>query len=215
MIKLLKKEIKLSYLPIVWFFPCLSCLLLIPNYPYCVGVSYGLLSLFINFNYASENRDLEYTAGLPIPRRDIVKAKIISGAFIEVMQIAVGVICGLIASFVLWGENAAGIDANAAYFGFVFLGFALFNIIFFPTYFGRGCKTGLSMIIATVAYAAFVIVTESIVGFVPSVHKALDGFDGNFIGVRIAVLIVGIVLYAASVVGSYFVSVGKFEKVSL
>ena len=71
------------------------------------------------------------------------------------------------------------------------------------------------MIIATVAYAVFVTVTESLVGFVPSVHNALDGFDVNFIGVRIAVLVVGIVLYAASVVGSYFISVGKFEKVSL
>lgn len=215
MTKLLIKEIKLSYLPIVWFMPLLSCLLLIPQYPYCVGVSYCLLNLFINFNYAGSNGDLEYTASLPIPRRDIVKAKVASGAFMELCQMAVAVVCGLLSSFVLWGPNPVGLDANAAYFGLMFLGIALFNIVFFPSYFGRGCRTGVSMLAATAVYAVFICAEEALIATIPSLNAIFDGFDPTYLWARIIVLTAGVVGYAASLVGGYFLAVKKFLKVSL
>lgn len=215
MIKLLKKEISLTYLPIVWFFPLLSALLIIPHYPYCVGVSYAILSIFISFSYASENRDSEYTMALPIKRVDVVKGKIASGVFLQLLQIATAVVFGCIASFALWGENVVGLDANFTFYGFIFLGYAIFNIIFFPMYFGRGCRVGSPVIVAALAYLLFVGLEEVIVGVVPAVHNALDGFSSEYVGVRVAVLCFGIVSYIGSILGSYYISVKKFERVSM
>ncbi|MGN1042680.1 MAG: ABC-2 transporter permease [Christensenellales bacterium] len=215
MFNLLKKEIRLTYLPIVWFFPLLSCMLLIPQYPYCVGVSYCILSIFITFNCASENRDLEYTASLPVPRRDVAKAKVMSAVFIELMQLAVAVVCGCVSSFVLYGENIVGLDANFAFYGLILIGLGIFNSIFFPMYFARGCRTGLSILTATICYALYIVVEETIVGIIPVLHGALDGFSREYLWCRIVVFIVGAIVYAASVCGAYFVSVKKFEKVSL
>lgn len=215
MIKLLKKEISLTYLPVVWFFPFLGALLLIPHYPYCVGVSYAILSIFISFSNAAENRDGEYTLALPIKRVDIVKGKMASGVFLQLLQIIIALIAGCIASFVLWGENTVGLDANFTFYGFVFLGYAIFNIIFFPMYFGRGCRVGWAVVIGVIAYLIFVALEEIIVGVVPAVHKVLDGFSSEYIGARIAVLCFGIVAYIGSIFGSYYLSVKKFERVSM
>jgi len=215
MFKLLKKEIALGYMPIVWFFPLLSALILLPNYPYCVAVSYCVLNIFITFNYAGENRDTEYSASLPVPRRDIVKAKVLSGFFLELMQISVAVICGLISAFVLSVENFVGLDANFTFFGLFLLNLAVLNFTFFPLYFARGCKTGLAILTSVLIYVIMVVIEELLIGIVPVLHEIFDGFSPEYIGARAAVFCVGLIGYIASAFGSYFISVEKFKKVSL
>lgn len=215
MLKLFVKEVRLGYMPFVWFFPLLSAMILIPSYPACVGVSYSLLSLFITCNYARENRDLEYTASLPVPRNQTVEAKCLSAAFLQLLQLLAAVPFACVALFVLYpGGNIVGMDANAAFFGFILLDLAVFNMVFLPLYFKSGCRTGIPMIMGVLAYAVCVVSSEILVASVPALKYALDT-PGTSPLPRLLVLAAGVIIYFGGLLLSCRIGVKKFERVSL
>lgn len=216
MINLLYKEFKLVVTPMTFFFALLTALILIPNYPYCVGVGYGLLALFITFNTARMNNDHEFMAMLPIPRNDIVKAKFLDAAAIELIMILVAVPFALLSSLLLnKSGNLVGIDANFAFFGYTFIEYAVFNAIFLPMYFKSGYKVGVPMLAGLGGYLIVCLVLEVLTAVVPALHNVLDGTNAAYIGYRVGVCIFGIIVYALTMLSAYKISVKRFENVSL
>ena len=80
---LLRKEFTLSLFPLPYCFWLLAGLLLIPNYPYFVTFFYAALGVMFLFQYNRENRDLNYMMTLPITKGQMVKARVVQTAAIE------------------------------------------------------------------------------------------------------------------------------------
>lgn len=212
---LLYKEIKLVITPAAYMFACLSALLLIPSYPYCVGLSYCIFSIVTTFGVARANNDHQFTAMLPVSRNDIVKAKHMTVVFIELIQIITAVPFALLSSLVLNKQgNIVGMDANFAFFGMAFIAFSVFNIIFLPGYFKTGYKTGMPVIIGLTCYVLILALFETLTALIPFLKKNLDSLDGHTFIYQIPVLAIGILIYLITIFISYKISVKKFEKVS-
>lgn len=214
--KLLKKEIRLTIYPASYLFALLGALLLIPQYPYVVSIIYTVFSVFLTFNLARENNDHEFTAMLPVPRKQIVATKHMTVLYLELVQLLVAIPCALVSSLVLWKDgNLVGMDANFAFFGLALIYYAVFNYIFLTRYFKTGYKTGIPILLATGAFALTVVVCETLIAFVPALKAALDSLDPSTFVFQIPLLVVGIAILIGSTWLSYKKSVRNFEKVSL
>ncbi|MFA5006118.1 MAG: ABC-2 transporter permease [Candidatus Izemoplasmatales bacterium] len=212
---LLYKELKLVVTPGTYFFCACALLLLIPAYPYFVGVSYTVMSFLINFGVARDNRDHEFSAILPVPRDQIVLAKHLHVLILEGVTILVAIPAALVSS--LWfnpNGNVVGMDANFAFFGFTLAAYAAFNVVFLTKYFKTGYKVGMPIAFGLAAYLAVVAAVELLVHVVPGL-AVLDGLDPAHALPQLGVLLAGIVLYVVGMVASYRMSVRRFDKVSL
>ena len=87
---LLYKELRLSLHPTSYIFLALSLLMLVPNYPYYVTFFYMTLAVFFTCLSGRENQDLLYMALLPVRKRDIVSARMVSSCMLE---LALMVLC--------------------------------------------------------------------------------------------------------------------------
>lgn len=208
------KEIKLVVSPAVYLFAILSALLLIPAYPYIVGVSYFIFAIQITFGVARANNDHFFTAMLPVPRKNVVLGKHFSVAFIEGIQLLFAIPFAIVSSLVLNKvENPVGMDANLAFFGEALIAYSIFNIIFLPEYFKSGYKTGVPLLLAITAYVLFIAGFEFTVAFVPEVHTLIDGFKN--LQYQAIVFTMGVIVYFLTMYLSYKISVKRFNKVNL
>ena len=100
------KELKLCIPPALYIlFALLAALVIIPNYPYFVAFGYAILAIFITFSQARDNKDIEFTSMLPIPRNDIVKSKLFTVLFLEGVQIVACIPFAILSALVI---NAGG-----------------------------------------------------------------------------------------------------------
>lgn len=88
---LLYKELRLAAHPNLYVFACLGALVLVPAYPYGAVFMFGCLGPYISVSYARENHDVFYTALLPVPKRDAVKAKLLMFAAAQITQLVFSV----------------------------------------------------------------------------------------------------------------------------
>ena len=66
---LLYKQLRLVCHPMTPVFCLFGFMVIIPNYPYTVIFFYVMLGLFFTFLNMREQKDLYYTALLPVPKR--------------------------------------------------------------------------------------------------------------------------------------------------
>ncbi len=216
MINLIRKEITLVISPFVYLFFLCSAMLLIPAYPYWVGMFYCLLAVQITFSVLRANKDQEFTAILPIPRKHVVFSKCFDVIFIEVLQIIVAIPFAIISTFVLYPNgNLVGMDANFAFFGFVLVVYTVFNLIFLPWYFKTGYKVGIPFAIGLVGYLVCVLVIEAVVNLVPQLKLVLDGHDASTMVYRLIVLVGGILIFIFGNMFVYKISNKNFDKINL
>lgn len=214
--KIILKELKLVLNPAVYLFAFLAALLLVPNYPNAVCMIYFIFGVQIIFQLANSNRDIEFTALLPIPRSAIVFSKHFSVIFLQLLQIAFAIPCALISSLLLYKSgNPVGLDANAAFFGITLVGYAVFNIVFLPLFFRSGHKIGVPIVLAIFCYALTVLGLELVIAYIPCLGASIDGLNPDTLMYRLAVLIIGIIVYFAGALFSFRISVKSFERVNL
>lgn len=193
-----------------------GALVLIPAYPYFVGVSYSMIAVLICFSVARSNNDHVFTSMLPIHRKDIVGAKLFTVCYTELLTLAVAIPCAIISSLVLNpGGNIVGMDANFAFFGLTLMAYAVFNIIFLPWYFKTGYKTGLPLTVAIIVYILLVCLFELVINLVPVLKINLDSLDPATFGYQLIVLAFGLVMFIVTTIITYKKSNKNFSKVSL
>ncbi len=213
---ILCKELKLVILPGFYLFSLLSFMLLIPQYPYFVGVSYAVFAIFLVFNAAQASNDHRFTAMLPVPRRHIVLGKHVTAMVLEGIQLLVAIPAAILSSLVLYPQgNSVGMDANFAFFGFTLMAYSVYNLIFLPWYFRTGYRTGIPTAVAMAGYLLFIGLIELTVNLFPAVHAAVDSLEPSTIPVQLIVLAVGALVYCGATWLSYRISVKNFERVSL
>ncbi len=208
--KLLYKEFRLSVQPQAYFLILLGALLLIPEYPYFIAFMYVFITIPIIFVVCKEYKDIYFTALLPVRKRDIVKARFMSIIAIELAQILFAVPFAFINKALYPQGNPAMLDVNLALFGFVFIIYAIFNLIFLPGVYKRANKTFLPTALGVIAAILFGALVECLLWFVPAFKLFFD--TPGVLNGQILTLTAGIILYAAANLLAYRKAAAYFEK---
>jgi len=214
-VKLLKKEFRLCMHPVGYIMPLMSALILVPGYPYGVCCFYTTLVVFFICLTARENHDATYTLTLPVSRRDAVSARILFCTILEIIQIVLmgGMI--LIKYAIGTMPNPAGLDAGLAMIGEGLILFALFNLIFFPIYYGDINKPGKAFLIGSIAVFVWIIGEIIACYTVPFVQFVLDTADPLYMREKGLFTLGGAALFAAGTMMAVNRSAKKFEEADL
>ena len=205
------KQFKLVCHPMTLLFTVFGVMFLIPNYPYTVAFFYVTLGLFFMMQNGREQRDTDFSALLPIRKRDTVKVTVLFSVMVELFSLLVAVpFAVLSAQMNPFGGNAAGVDANMAAFGMAFLLFAVFNYTFYVNFYRTGYKVGTAFIKAGIAMF-FVVLCDVILPHVPG----LAWLDGGEVGKQLPFLLVCGAIYGVSTVLTYRIAAKRYEKVDL
>jgi hypothetical protein len=214
---LLFKELKLALHPTTYLFLAIGAMLMIPSYPYYVAFVYTCLGIFFIFLTSRENKDILFTASLPVRKRDVVKSRIITVATIELLQLVIGIPFAIIGIRINPNSagNLVGIEANMAFFGLVLIMYALFNAIYLPVFYKTAVKVGIPLLLAGIAVTIYVIAVELAVQMIPFLKTHLDSTDPSMMTYQLPILIAGMLIFAFALWLTYRKSAANFEKVDL
>ena len=190
---LLYKQLRLVCHPMTPVFCLFGIMVIIPNYPYTVIFFYVTLGLFFSFLNMREQKDLYYTALLPVPKRDAVKAGCLFTALVELASLVLLAPCCLL---------AAG-----------FLLYALFNAVFLPSFYKSGYKVGVAFVKATIPMALLMLVMEAL-PHIPGLTW-LDDMDAATQLRLLPVLIGSILIYTGCALLTFRAAARAYEKVDL
>ena len=211
---LLYKQLRLVCHPMTPVFCLFGFMVIIPNYPYTVIFFYVTRGLFFTFLNMREQKDLYYTALLPVPKRDAVKAGCLFTALIELLSLAVLVPCALLAVRLQPGkDNLVGLDPNLALFAAGFLLYAVFNAVFLPSFYANGYKVGVAFVKAIIPTTLAMIVFEAL-PHVPGLMW-LDDMDAATQVRLLPYFVAAVLLYGIGTVLTFRRAAAQYEKVDL
>ncbi len=215
MINLLHKEFRLVIHPLYHLVPLFAALILIPYWVYFVALMYFLFIAIPNiFTNAKAQNDTGFSVLLPVKKSDVVKARVLSMAVLEIIQVAVAAIFVAI-NLLFVSNNNFLIDANLAYLGCALMMYGIFNLLFFPLFYKTADKIGVPILISLTVAFLFTAVLEVASLLVAPVNRVLDGINAAALVRQIPVLLAGGILFVLLTWLAYRRSAARFEKVDL
>ena len=226
---LLYKELKLAMHQICYVFIALfPFMILIPSYPIAIGFLYVLTCypiLFLGANKGQQSNDLLYSTLLPIRKKDIVKARIMTVFLMHLVFIALtSALCPL-AIFINNNINDAALaaDPNAnpvvvpglglhsyvLVLAIVIIGYAIADLIFFPIYYKNGKSIVMSTLMMILGFVLYLGIFTIGLPFIPG----LEWINELPLYVQLIILGVSIIIYIALHLVVYKVSYKRLEKV--
>ena len=212
---LLYKEFKLSVQPLNYLFLATAAMLLIPSYPYEVAFFYQTMGIFFIFMLGNTNNDLFFTALLPVRKRDTVRARFVTVIILELLQMVASIPFALLKSRLNIALNMAGVEANLALFGVVFVMYGVFNLIFLPMFYKTGYKAGMPFLVSGLVMGFVVVVTEVAINLVPGWKIALDSIEPAYLPQRLLAMAGGLMIFVVLTLLAYKLSVRRFERLDL
>ena len=190
---LIYKELKLAMHPICYLFVALfPLMILIPSYPMGIGFIYILSCypvLFLGANKGQQSNDLLYSTLLPVRKKDIVLARIITVIFMQVAYMvilsalypaAVAInteIANQAAAARAAGENASdvtipglGLNSFVLLLAFGIVGYAIADLIFFPIYYKHGKSIVMSTLFTILGFVVYIGVSTIGLPYVPGLQ---------------------------------------------
>lgn len=211
---LLYKEFRLVCHPMTPIFCLFGVMVLIPNYPYTVIFFYVMLGLFFTFLNIREQKDIYYSALLPVPKRDTVKAGCAFVVIVEVLSLVVLIPCSLLAAHLQPGkDNLVGLDPNAALLTAGFLLYAVFNAVFLPSFYANGYKVGVAFLKAVIPTTLAMMVLEAL-PHSPGLTW-LDDMDAATQLRLLPYFVAAVLLYGIGTVLTFRRAAAQYEKVDL
>ena len=211
------KEMKLSASPLSYFFILFGLMFFLPGYPVLCGAFFVTLGIYQGFLYAREANDIEFSALLPISKKDVVKGKYLFVCFIEGCSLVLMTAAALIrmtafADSVVYRSNAL-MNANLFAVGGALVVFGLFNVIFLGGFFRTAYNMGKPFII-------YIIVVFLVIIFLEALHHfpgldALNAFAFDHIGLQLVLLLAGLAAFLIMTLLSYRAACDNFEKIDL
>lgn len=164
---LIKKELRLAVSPLSLIFILFALMTLLPGYPILMGAFFICLGIFQSYQVIRDNNDILYSALLPQKKRDVVTAKFLIAAMIELSGVAVMAVLTILRMTVLkdfppYVSNVM-MPATLTFLGFALLIFGEFNFIFIRGFFKTSYYFGKPFII-------FIIVSVLTVGVGETLH---------------------------------------------
>lgn len=211
---LLYKQLRLVCHPMTPLFCLFGVMVLIPNYPYTVIFFYVTLGLFFSFLNMREQKDIYYSALLPVPKRDTVKAGCLFVALTELASLVLLAPFSVLAVHLQPGkDNLVGLDPNITLLAAGLLIYAVFNAVFLPSFYANGYKVGTAYLKAVLPTAAVMAVCEALPHF-PRLTW-LDELDPAAQLRQLPLLVGGILIYAGGMALTLRASEKVYEKVDL
>lgn len=211
---LLYKQFRLVCHPMTLVFCLFGAMLLIPSYPYTVAFFYVMLGLFFSFMQGREQRDADFSALLPIRKRDTVRASAAFCTVIELLSLVIAVPFAMLGARVNpQGGNPVGLDDNAALFAAALLLYGVFNLVFMTAFYRSGYKGGTAFLKAMIPTALLMLVCEAL-PHLPGLMWLNDtSGEGNLR--QLPLLVVCGVLYGVLTLAAYRRGAALYEKVDL
>lgn len=211
---LLYKQLRLACHPMTPVFCLSGIMLLIPNYPYSVAFFYVTLGLFFTFLNMREQKDIYYSALLPLRKRDTVRAAVAFTVLVELLSVVItALFCLLSAKLQPGKDNAVGMDANLMLLGAGFVLYGVFNLVFFICLYRSGYKVGAAYLKANLALWPMMLLAEALPHF-PSLLW-LNRVDVRANLRQIPILLFGIAVFAVLTILAYRRSARLYERVDL
>ncbi len=214
---LMKKEMRLSTLLLTYLFIGFAFMTMLPGYPILCGVFFITLGIYQSFQSAREANDIVFSALLPVAKRDVVRGKYRHTAMVELCGFAVMAMLTLVRMTALsdaavYRQNAL-MNANPFFLGSALVIFGVFNLIFIGGFFRTAYNIGKPFI-------AYIIVCFLLIGIAEAMHhvpglEALNAFGFEHMGLQLAALLAGAILYILLTVLSYNKACENFEKIDL
>ncbi len=214
---LLYKEFKLSANPLTYLFLVFTIMAGVPNYPILVGTFFVCMGLFYTFQTGRETNDVNYTALLPVKKRNVVLARYLFVMAIQIAAVLLSAIFVLLWIRVLsktdvYAQNQL-MSANLAFLGYVFIVFALFNGVFVNGFYKTAYKISVPLILFCVSALLAVGLFETL-PHLPYL-SVLNANNGNALLWQLIPLGAGVLIYALVTYLSYQASAKNFENLDL
>ena len=222
---LIYKELKLAMHPICYVFIILfPFMILIPSYPLGIGFIYVLTCypiLFLGANKGQQSNDLLYSTLLPVRKKDIVLARIMTvilmqSAFIFIMSALDPLARFINASIAQTVVNpnefvvpGLGFDSYVLLLAIAIIGYAIADLIFFPIYYKKGKSIVMSTLFTILGFVVYIGVFTIGLPFVPG----LEFLNNLYIGIQFGVLAGALLISFALHLVVYKVSSKRLEKV--
>ena len=203
---LIYKEMRLSMHPICYIFIALfPLMILIPSYPLGIGFIYVLTCypiLFLGANKGQQSNDLLYSTLLPVRKKDIVLARIIT---VIIMQVAFMLIMSALYpvarmindAIIANSENpkeyvipGLGLNSYVLVLAFAIIGYAIADIIFFPIYYKHGKSIVMSTLFTILGFVVYIGVVTIGLPYIPG----LGILNNLHLGIQFAILAGAIIL---------------------
>ena len=222
---LIYKELKLAMHPICYIFVALfPLMILIPSYPLGIGFIYVLTCypiLFLGANKGQQSNDLLYSTLLPVRKKDIVMARIITvilmqTAFILIMSALYPVARIVNEAIKQSAANPSeytfpglGLDSYVLVLAIAVIGYAIADIIFFPIYYKHGKSIVMSTLFTILGFVVYIGILTIGLPYIPG----LSILNDIHIGIQFAILGAAILISFALHIVVYKVSSKRLEKV--
>lgn len=213
MMTLLYKEMSLVAHPTSIVFAFLGCLVLVPSYPYSVIFMFGCLAPYITFLNARETNDVWYTAVLPVTKRESVLGKCLLVVFFQLFQLLFSIPFAFLRNAMNIANNPVGLDATVAWYGFGFILYAVFDLVFLTAFYKSGYKVGKSFILAAIPMVFLMVAIEA-TAHIPALAW-MDSYQPKHLLMQLPILFAGIICFSVFVPLTYRISAKCFEKVDL
>lgn len=203
---LLYKEYRLCMVPMVPLFYLFALMLLIPNYPYQVAAFFTCNSIFYLLKQASLNGDMLFSAMLPVPKADVVRARVRFVVIIQLVMFLLLIPMILLNHRLYPQGNPAGVDGSATLLALVLVVFTVFNAICLPGFYRDEAKIDKLFLFSVIGVFGWIILSEGfmiVAGVAPQVplfawvEAHLDCYpmtDGAW-AAQLIVLAVGALIY--------------------
>ena len=203
---LLYKELRLAMHPICYVFIAIfPLMILIPAYPIGIGFIYILTCypiLFLGANKGQQSNDLLYSVLLPVRKKDIVLARIITVILIQVTYIllmtALYPLARVINTAII--QNAEdpekyfipglGLNSFVLLLAFGIIGYAVADLIFFPIYYKKGKSIVMSTLFTIIGFVLYIGIFTIVLPYIPG----LEFINNLHIGIQFAILAGAIIL---------------------
>ena len=195
--------------------PLLCVLLLIPDYPYFIAYMYIFITITVTFVVAKEHKDIFFTVLLPVRKKDVVKARIISVIMMELVYIIISIPFALISNSLHPQGNSWLLDPNFAFYGLVFVMYAIFNAVFLTLFYKTAYKMVIPAILSISSAIIFAAVVEYVIQKVAIIKSNFDTLDRNMILVQILILVAGLLIFVGSAVLIFRKASKNFEKIDI
>jgi hypothetical protein len=200
--QLLYKEYRLCLSVQAVVFLSLSLLIVIPTWSALIPFIYSIIGILTIFPWAYANRDMEFTANLPVSKENVVKGRIYFVASLELLSMVWSIPFGCLRQFVLVpmlpaeAQAASALSFNFALYGFVFLSFAVFHLIFFPWYYRKPSGKNIAcQLVSTFSAMAVQAAIVALFTVFPEWSAFLDSYTPAAWLTQLAILLGGFILW--------------------
>ena len=213
---ILFKECKLSASILSFLFILFGLMFLLPGYPILCSEFFVTLGIFQSFQAARESNDIVYSALLPIAKKDVVKGKYLFVCMIEAASLVL-MLAAILVRMTGFGDAVyrqnALMNANLFALGAAMVLFGLFNWIFVAGFFKTAYKFARP-------FVTYIIVVFVMIGVFEALHhipglESLNAFGAEHLGLQLAMLCAGFVLFALMTGIAYHTACKRFETIDL